>query len=185
MWFSLLAARSGVYIRVTYSIDTPVPWFDPFHELNITLVVTSRNTTLGGYMVCNLVCQVHLMHDCRTRTVMVTYSNVAYHDAGNALDFKPRYCRSHRFLFRLCFDCFNFNCHLLFIEFYGRVLYVSFYVSFPVFVLKKLTDFATDLNIKIWSCRVVGIYSACCYLSDDIPFSVGVHFGRQGCDKQM
>ena len=38
MGFSLLAARSGVYIQVPYSADTPVPLFDPFLEFTTTLV---------------------------------------------------------------------------------------------------------------------------------------------------
>ena len=42
-----------------------------------SLVVTSRITTWGGYMVCTLVCRVHLMRDHRTRTGTVTYSNAA------------------------------------------------------------------------------------------------------------
>ena len=46
MGFSLMAARSGVYIRVIYSTDTPIPWFEPFHELKINL---SSLFTLGRY----------------------------------------------------------------------------------------------------------------------------------------
>ena len=34
----MLGARSGVYIRVPYYADTPIMWFDPFHELNTTLM---------------------------------------------------------------------------------------------------------------------------------------------------
>ena len=37
MVFSMLTACSGVYIRVPYSTDTPVPWFDLFLELTTTV----------------------------------------------------------------------------------------------------------------------------------------------------
>ena len=37
--------------------------------------VTSGTTTYGGYMVCTLVCQVHIMRYLITRTETFTYSN--------------------------------------------------------------------------------------------------------------
>ena len=39
-------------------------------------------------MVCTLVCQMHLIRKCKTITGTFAYSNAAYHDVGNALNFK-------------------------------------------------------------------------------------------------
>ena len=53
----------------------------------IILLVTSRITIEWGYMVCNMVCLVHLMHGHKTRTGTVIYSNTVYHRVCNALNF--------------------------------------------------------------------------------------------------
>ena len=47
MGFTLLAALSGVYTRVTYSADNPVPWFGLFRELNNTLALSVRTDKQG------------------------------------------------------------------------------------------------------------------------------------------
>ena len=44
MGFSLMAARSWVYIRVPYSADTPVSIFDP--------LLQSTTTVYLGYLLC-------------------------------------------------------------------------------------------------------------------------------------
>ena len=45
------------------------------------------NCHIRGYMVCNMVCLVHLIRDHKTITVMVPYSIAAYHHLGNALNY--------------------------------------------------------------------------------------------------
>ena len=48
-----------------------------------SLVVTSIISIWGGYLVFNMVFQVHLMRD----HITVTYSNAAYHCVDNAFIF--------------------------------------------------------------------------------------------------
>ena len=53
-------------------------------------------------------------------------------------------------LFRLCFYCFTFNRRSSFLEFYGMIFYVIFYVSFPVlFFEKKCERFFNSFKFKI------------------------------------
>ena len=95
----------------------------------------------------------------------------------------------HMFFFRLCFDCFSFNSRLSFLNYYGTLLNVRFYISFPVFK-KKPQTILQQLKSLIWSCRVASIrvaviYTACYYCTDDISFTLGIHFWRQGPDGKM
>ena len=106
------------------------------------------------------------------------------------LIFKPHHCRIKMLLFRFFSDCFSLSSRSSFLKCYGTLFYVSFYVSFPVSFLKYCEQFCNRFKFKIWSCRVAGIYfaviySVCYYWKDDIPCSVGVHFGCQVLDKQM
>ena len=132
-------------------------------------------------MVFTMVFWMHLMCNCRTRTGTVPYSNPEYHIIVNALNFKPHYFISHMLLFRLCFYCFYFNRRSSFknctVEICTRFWQSCFF--------DKNDNFAASLNIKFLSCRVVGIYAACCALSNNTPFAVGVNFGHQQREKLM
>ena len=133
-------------------------------------------------MVCTLIFRMHLIRGHRTIIGMFIYCNAAYHHVGNALDFKPRYCRSHMLLFMLRFLLFYFQPTFIV---YELILVVFCTWVSQYYFWKKCEIFCNSFKFKIWYCRVAVIYAAFCHLSDDIPFSVGVHFGRQWRDEQM
>ena len=129
-----------------------------------------------------MVCLVYLIRDHKTRTGTVTYSNSAYHYVGNALNFKPRYCRSPMLLVGFRFDHFSFNTHLSFWK--SLVYFFTSVLLSCLFPKKYCEQFCNIFKFEIVYCRVEGIYVAviyvaCCSCKNDIPFGVGVNFGRQ------
>ena len=87
-------------------------------------------------------------------------------------------------LFRVCFYFSFLEFCSSFLKFYDGILYMSLYLSFPFFSFEKNeNNFLTSLSIQFLYFIEAGTYAAFCALSNDKPFSMGVHFEHQQYDK--